>query len=225
MTSDLQKKPSISVRPILQKKDRLLFEGDSLTAGLGNNYGRLLGWDKTWADMVDEWLFLHRPELELECENHAVGGSSAKTMLARVDAALGFRPTVVLLTIGMNDVKLNVPVEMFREQLLDWCRKLQSAGCRTFLLVGGFSPCPNVDEETRARLEGFRAYSEAGREVIEAQGGFYIDVAPYTVSRAEILDKRWSQHSVYSGGVHHNVVGNQLVAGAVLTYLGFWSPQ
>jgi lysophospholipase L1-like esterase len=223
MSSLPNQAPTVPLRPGLQNGDRILFEGDSLSDGLRNNYARMLGWDKTWAHLVDEWLFLQRPELELECGNLAVGGSSAETMLARVDAAADFRPTVAMLTIGTNDASRKVGEETFRRQLSEWCAKLQSSGCRTFLLVGGFPPCPNADEEARGRLECCKGYWHAGREAVAAHGGFFIDVATYMRSRAEALDKRWNQHTVYSCGVHYNAVGHQLIAGAVLTALGFWA--
>ena len=39
---------------------------------------------------------------------------------------------------------------------------------------------------------------------------------------AAALDKRWKHHTVYSNGVHYNALGNELIAGAVLTQLGYW---
>ena len=41
-------------------------------------------------------------------------------------------------------------------------------------------------------------------------------------TRAQALHKRWAPHTVYSSGVHYNALGNELIAGAVLTQLGFW---
>ena len=79
-----------------------------------------MNWDKTWAHLVDEWLFLQRPELELEFSNLAVGGSTAGSMLARVDKAVEFKPTVALFTIGTNDNTQKVPDATYRQQLSDW---------------------------------------------------------------------------------------------------------
>ncbi len=208
--------------PLFRPNDRVLFEGDSLTDGLKNNYGRQMGWDKTWAHRVDEWLFTHCAELNLEFRNLAVGGSSAKTMLARADAAAAFKPTVALLTIGTNDAIMNVPVATFRVQFAAWCDQLTKAGCRTLIHVSGFPPCPNVDKETRAILEHCAPYWAAAKEVVESHGGFQIDVGPYLLPRAEALARKWKDHTVYSSGVHYNTLGNELIAGAVLTHLGFW---
>lgn len=210
-------------QPLFRSNDRVLFEGDSLTEGLTNNYGRLMGWDKTWAHRVDEWLFTHCPDLNLDCKNRAVGGSSAKTLLARVDAAVAFKPQVALLTIGTNDCIMNVSIETFRTQLDEWCGQMKSAECRAIIHVGGFPPCPNVDDETKAILERGKLYCIAAKEVVESHGGFQIDVAPYMLPRAEALDRRWKKHNVYSDGVHYNALGNELIAGAVLQLLGFWN--
>jgi lysophospholipase L1-like esterase len=214
--------PAASTDAFFLPNDRVLFEGDSLTDGLKNNCGRLMGWDKTWAHRVDEWLFVHRPALNLECRNFAVGGSSAKTMLDRVGAAVAFKPSVAMLTIGTNDTIMHVPVETFRGQFTEWCDRLTKAGCRRIVLIGGFAPCPNVDKETRGVLERCMPYWRAGREVVEAHGGVYLDVGASMLPRAQALDKRWPDHTVYSSGVHYNALGNELIAGAVLTQLGFW---
>ena len=205
-----------------QLNDRALFEGDSLTDGLKNNYGRQMGWDKTWAHRVDEWLFTHRPELNLELKNLAVGGNSTRNLRARVDVSADFKPTVVLFTIGTNDAIIGVSLDEFRANLTAWCDRLQAAGCQMFIHVGGFPPCPNVDAETRAILDRCKPYDAVAKEVVEAHGGVQIDVAPYVLPRAEALERKWQHHTVYSAGVHYNALGNELIAGAVLTRLGFW---
>jgi lysophospholipase L1-like esterase len=217
--------PALDTMPnslLFQPKDRVLFEGDSLTDGLKNNYGRQMGWDKTWAHRVDEWLFTHRPELNLEFKNLAVGGSSTRTLLTRTEADAAFKPTVVLFTMGTNDAIIGIPLDEFRKNLSDWCAAMKKAGAREIILVGGFAPCPNVDDETRAILEKCTPYWQAGREVVEAHGGRFLDVGPYMLARAQALDQRWKKHTVYSSGVHYNALGNELIAGAVLTQLGYW---
>jgi hypothetical protein len=65
-------------------------------------------------------------------------------------------------------------------------------------------------------------YWQAGREIVEAQGGRFLDVGPYLQTRAKALDRRWKNHTVYSNGVHYNALGNELITGAVLEALGFW---
>jgi hypothetical protein len=215
--------PATSPNSFFQPKDRLLFEGDSLTDGLKNNYGRQMAWDRTWAHRLDEWLFTHRPELGLEVKNLAVGGSSTRTLLARLEAAAAFNPTVVLLTVGTNDAIIGIPLEEFRAKLAEWCAGMKQAGAREIVLVGGFTPCPNVDDDTRAILVKCVPYWQAGREVVEASGGRVLDVGPYVQQRAEALAGRWPHHTVYSHGVHYNTLGNELIAGAVLQQLGFWN--
>lgn len=209
--------------PVLLPRDRILFEGDSLSAGLGNNYGRLEGWDRAWSHVVDTWLFIHRPDLDLECRNLAVGGSSAQTLLRRVEAAVAFRPAVALLTIGTNDAIMGVPVETFAHDFAAWCDRLRAGGCRRIIHVGGFPPCPHADAETIGILARCPPYWAAARQVVEARGGLAVDVAPYLLPRARSLDRRWQHHTVYSHGVHYNALGNELIAGAVLTALGLMS--
>jgi lysophospholipase L1-like esterase len=215
---------SANTAPLLQPNDRVLFEGDSLTEGLTNNYGRQMGWDKTWAHRVDEWLFTHRPELNLESKNLAVGGSSTRTLLTRTEADVAFKPTVVFLTMGTNDAIIGIPLEEFRKNLDAWCAAMKKAGAREIVLVGGFTACPNVDDETLVNLQKCAPYWQAGREAVEVHGGRFFDVGPYLQTHAETLNRKWKHHTVYSSGVHYNNLGNELIAGAALTPLGFWKP-
>lgn len=217
--------PAASTNAFFLPNDRVLFEGDSLTDGLKNNCGRMMGWDKTWAHRVDEWFFTHRPDLNLECKNLAVGGASSQRLLERVDAAAAFKPHVAMVTIGINDVIMKVSVEEFRENVAAWCDRLTKTGCRRIVLVGGFAPCPNVDAATREIFSRAEPYWQAGREVVEAHGGAYVDAGAYMLPRAQALDKRWPDHTVYSSGVHYNALGNELIAGAVLTQLGCWKAE
>ena len=82
-----------------------------------------------------------------------------------------------------------------------------------------------MDEATRESLKSATDYWHAGSEIIAAHGGFSVDAGAYMKPRAEALDKRWNPHTVYSCGVHYNLIGNQLIAGAVLTSLGLWTAQ
>ena len=202
---------------LFQPRDTLLFEGDSLTSGLGNNCGRLLGWDKTWAHLLDEWLFAHRADWQLECKNLAVGGSTAQTMLQRVGPAVAVKPQVALFTVGTNDGILGVPVGTFASQLDQWCGQLRAAGCRDLVHVAGFPVCPNADDDTARVLVACEPYWQAARRVLENHGGRQTDVGPYLLSRSRALDARWHPHTVYSHGVHYNAIGNELILGAVLS--------
>lgn len=211
-----------SAPSFLRAGDRVLFEGDSLSEGLTNHYARLMRWDVTWAHLVDEWLFAQRPELNLETKNLAVGGSSVRSLLGRVDPAEAFRPGVVFFTVGTNDALARMPLDEFREKLGEWCGRLGGAGCGRFALVGGFVPFPNAEADTPGVVERCAPYWSAAREVLAPRGGVYIDVGPYVLARAKALEARWPRHTVYSAGVHYNALGNQLIAGAVLTQLGYW---
>jgi lysophospholipase L1-like esterase len=206
--------------PFLRSGDRILFEGDSLTQGLGNNYGRLMAWDQTWAHAVDEWLFLHRADLRLSMRNQAVGGSDARHLIERLPSAEAWKPDVVLVTIGTNDAIQNLPLDGFRQQLSAWRDRLHANGCRLVVHVSGFLAYPHADDFTRGLAAKAPAYWAVAREVFAAPGCAAIDVHPYLSVRTEALSSQWADHTIYSHGVHFNRVGNQLIAGAVLRGLG-----
>ncbi len=92
-------------------------------------------------------------------------------------------PPIAKTLSDADIVRKHWPVEPDKSvnlyQLDEWCQKMQAAGCRSLVLVGAFSACPNADEETRDVLAKCDPYWAAGREVIENHGGLFINVGPY----------------------------------------------
>jgi lysophospholipase L1-like esterase len=109
---------------ILKPKQTLVFEGDSLTrrsmAPSADNWPllRLNNWHHSWADLVEEWIFAHRPDLQIKCRQSAIGGSSIINLEERYEAQVKpHRPAWILLTLGSNDRNArNIPVAEFRER-------------------------------------------------------------------------------------------------------------
>ncbi len=137
---------------IFENPSRVIFEGDSLTDGLRDNTGRIMGLDRTWAHIVDEWILLYRPKIRIESRNMAVGGSTASNTLECVSTAEAFRPEIAMFTIGTNDCNTKVSIVAFSSQLDEWCRRMKSARCRCFIHVGGFPICPHADKASKQFL-------------------------------------------------------------------------
>jgi lysophospholipase L1-like esterase len=207
---------------MIRPNDKILFDGDSLTTGLGHSaYARMNHWDRNWADEMMEWLFCQRPELGLTSVKTAVGGSTCRNMIDRYEVrAKSAHATVAIFTIGTNDGITGVPLGDFREQLDAYAQQLLLDGCRLVVHVGGFVPCPNVDEGAIPQLESCSPYWDVGREIMEKRNGLFLDVGPEMKRRAQILVEQWPHHSVYSSGVHYSALGNAIIAGIVLERLG-----
>ncbi len=205
---------------MIQPNDKILFEGDSLTSGLCNTYARMNNWDRNWADDMMDWLFCQRPKLGLTSTKTAVGGSTCQNMIDRYSSrAKAAKASVAMFTIGTNDGITGVPLDTFRSQLDSYVQQLHDDGCRLVIHVGGFVPCPNVDEGAIPQLESCLPYWDIGKEIMAGHDDVFIDVGPEMKRRAEILVEQWPNHSIYSGGVHYSAVGNAIIAGIVLQEL------
>jgi len=126
---------SITPRPphvplALQKGDRLLLIGDSITEAPRH------------AQMLETYLTVCRPELEVQVRNIGKGGETAEGFLGRIDSeCLSHQPTVATVCYGMNDAgyvndnhaaadKYNIAMQAILE-------KLKAAGVRIVLASPG----------------------------------------------------------------------------------------
>ena len=85
-------------KPIaLKKGDRIVFFGDSITAG---------GVGKTgYITVMKEYLNARHPDLKLELIGAGVSGNKVPDLQSRLDkAVLARKPTIVFIYIGINDV-------------------------------------------------------------------------------------------------------------------------
>ena len=136
---------------LISQGQTILFEGDSLTSRNSPPahdtwpFLRLMNWDRTYADVIQEWLFANRPELDLKFRNSAVGGSSAGQILGRFDAIVpAVRPNWTIMTTAHNDAARKIPLEQFRNELSACASKArETCGARLFI-TGGFKPCPGL---------------------------------------------------------------------------------
>lgn len=210
----------------LSRGDVIVFDGDSLTSRrMGPSrdtwpYLRLSNAEREYPEMVDEWLFCNRPDLQISCKVAAVGGSPCAAMLERFASTVApQKPRVVIFTIGSNDHTLGVPVATFLGQLTDYCRRVQLLGGK-LLYISGMKPCPNLDEASRQRLDSRQDYYRAGMETVLQLGGHVLDIGDELKAKAEALAELYSGHTVYSDGQHFNAIGNSIIAALVLEKLG-----
>ncbi|MGY0402010.1 SGNH/GDSL hydrolase family protein [Carnobacterium jeotgali] len=97
----------------LNKKDRILFIGDSVTDG---DRDRTTGADlgQSYPLIIAKNLTKHYPELELTFFNRGIGGDKLSDMAARWrEDCLVLKPTIVSILIGINDTWHTVGQEQF----------------------------------------------------------------------------------------------------------------
>jgi len=205
----------------------ILFEGDSLTRFAGKPsldtwaWMRLTGAHYGYPEKVGDWLFCHRPDLNLSCRVGAIGGSILGDVLERFPTITEtFKPGIVVMTIGSNDANRSVPLSDFRSQAEDYCQRLKNLSGGKVLYLGGLPPALEDKPEMIAGHHKIKPYSLAMAEVVEAHGGSTVDLGAILKSKFASLTKLWAGHTLYHDGTHFNPVGNEIVAGVVLRALG-----
>jgi lysophospholipase L1-like esterase len=201
----------------------ILFEGDSLTrfAGPPNldtwAWMRLTGAHYGYPEKVGDWIFCNRPDLNLTCRTSAVGGSILADVLDRFATITAtFKPAIVAMTIGANDVGRAVPIPVFRSQAEEYCKKLRDlCGGKVLYLGNVFSAKQGADAVQKGR-----GYFQNMAEVVDAHGGVVVDLGTVLARKSAALTKLHELHTIYHDGVHFNPVGHEIIAGVVLRALG-----
>jgi lysophospholipase L1-like esterase len=201
----------------------ILFEGDSLTRFAGKPnldtwpWMRLTGAHYGYPEKVGDWIFCHRPDLNVTCKIGAVGGSILADVIERFPAVTEtFKPGIVVMTIGTNDANREVPLSDFRAQAETYCQRLHDLCGGKVLYLGNAAYAR--DEATR--YEKSLPYALTMAEVIEAHGGLAVDLGAMLKNKVAGLRKLWSGHTIYHDGTHFNAVGTEIVAGIALQALG-----
>jgi len=204
----------------------IVFEGDSATSRRQGPtastwpYLRLMGWDRTWADHVEELLFCWCPELALRFANNARGGSSAVAVAQRLDTVLALRPDWVVATTGGNDVRLKVDLATYVATWRTYAERLHAANGTRLLLLGTWS-FP-TDRPPKMQPEAIAPYWQSLSD-LAADIPFldFVDLSPAITAKAEALRAQWDGHTVFSGlDGHYNEVGARIIAGEVLRLFG-----
>ncbi len=171
---------------------RLVFLGDSLTAGLG------LGEESAFPAVVAE--ALAREGAGVEVVNAGVSGDTSAGGLARLDWILRQRPDVLFVALGANDGLRGIPPEATEENLRGIVERARAAGAR--VLLAGMRLPPNYGPDFGGRFEAIFPRLAGELEVplvpflLEGVGG-----------RPELN---------LADGIHPNAAGHERIAETVL---------
>ena len=173
---------------------RVVFLGDSLTAGLGVDKGQAFP-----ALLGDE---LEAADLPAQVVNAGVSGDTTAGGLARLDWLLKQKPDVLVVGLGGNDGLRGLPVAESEKNLLEIVRRAQSAGANVLLLGMQMPPnygpqyvadfraiYPRVAEQTGAPLVPFLLENVGGVAGLNQADGIHPTVAGHKVVAANVLPK------------------------------------
>jgi acyl-CoA thioesterase-1 len=122
-----------SATPAAAPLPRVVFLGDSLTAGLG------LGEEVAYPAIAGE--LLAQRGVPVRVVNAGVSGDTSAGGLARVDWLLSLQPDILVLALGANDGLRGQPVPGIEANLREIVRRARAAGAR--VVLAGMKMPPN----------------------------------------------------------------------------------
>lgn len=201
--------------PPLKKGERIVFLGDSITAGGVRPKG--------YVTLVKDRLAKKHPDLGIEVIGAGISGNKVPDLQKRLAKdVLAKQPTLVVIYIGINDVwhgekdpARGTPPEKYEAGLTEIIGKIQKAGARAVLctptVIGEKKPGTNALDH---QLDTYAAIS---RKVAKATG------TPLCDLRKAFQDHLAKQNTddrekgvLTTDRVHLNDAGNKLVADTIL---------
>ncbi len=202
----------------LQKGDRIVFLGDSITqAGVG---------PKGYVTLIKTTLAEKHKDLGIAVIGAGISGNKVPDLQKRLERdVLAKKPTVVVVYIGINDVwhgendpKRGTSKENFDAGLRDVVGRIKGAGARVVLCT------PTVIGEKKAGANKLDAqldeYAGISRKVAAETGSRLCDLRKVFVEQLATHNPDDKEKGVLTGDrVHLNEAGNKLVAETILGVL------
>jgi acyl-CoA thioesterase-1 len=190
----------VAVRPfdspaLAQGKPRVVFLGDSLTAGYG------LAKEQSVPSLIQKRLV--EEGYTYEAVNHGVSGDTSAGGVSRLDWALTGDVRVLVIELGANDGLRGIPIESMKANLTNIITRAQARGV-TILLTGMEAPPNHGPEYTRQFRQ---AFADLAREHKVAFVPFYLE----GVAGNPALN--------IADGIHPNAEGAAIVEKTVWTAL------
>jgi isoamyl acetate esterase len=199
----------------LKKGEKIIFFGDSITAGASKPTG--------YITLINKALTEKHKDLGIETVNAGISGNKVPNLQARLEKdVLAKKPTLVVIYIGINDVwhgeknpANGTPKDKFEAGLKDIITKIREAGGRVVLCTptvigektgGGNSLDAKLDE-----------YAEVSRGVAKEMKVPLCDLRAAFVDYLKAKNTDNKEKGVLTGDrVHLNDEGNKLVAETML---------
>jgi isoamyl acetate esterase len=203
----------------LEKGDRIVFLGDSITAAGVTPKG--------YVTLIKNALAEKHKDLGIEVIGAGVSGNKVPDIQKRLEKdVLSKKPTIVVIYIGINDVwhgekdpAKGTSKENYEAGLRDVIKRCQEAGARVVLctpsVIGEKNDASNTND---AKLD---EYAEISRKVAKDLKVPVCDLRKEFQAYEKDHNPDNKDHGVLTGDrVHLNDAGNQFVADALLKTLG-----
>ncbi|MCX5676875.1 MAG: SGNH/GDSL hydrolase family protein [Planctomycetota bacterium] len=208
---------------VLKKGDRIVFLGDSITAGAVRPDG--------YITLIKNALDANAKDLGVETIGAGISGNKVPDLQKRLQKdVLDKNPTLVFIYIGINDVwhwkkqpdgtmKGGTPKDAYEAGLKDIIGKIKAAGARVILCTP--STIGEKADGSNERDPMLEEYSSISRNVAKECGVELLDLRKAFIDHEKANNKDNQPKGILTGdGVHLNKDGNRFVAAAMLTALG-----
>jgi lysophospholipase L1-like esterase len=191
---------AVAGEPLVKSGDKVIFLGDSITAGGG--------WPGGYITLTA--LGLKAAGIDIKASNAGVGGNRAREELARLDRdVLKYKPDWVLVSCGVNDSnrgEYGLTPEEFRDDVTKIVERSQAAGAKVMVLTN---------------TVGREDFGQILRDVAKEKKCPLADVrVPYQKASS---DNPWAQMA--NDGVHPNARGYMVMSMNILRGFGLDEAQ
>jgi lysophospholipase L1-like esterase len=205
--------------PALKKGERIVFLGDSITAG---GVGA-----KGYVTLIKNALNEKHKDLDIQIIGKGISGNKVPDLQKRVDRdVISQKPTIVVIYIGINDVwhGANDPArgtskETYEAGLKEVIMKCTDAGARVILCTPTvIGEKPNGENKLDAKLD---EYADISRKVARDTKVQMCDLRKAFVDYLKTNNPDKKDKGILTGDtVHLSDAGNKLVAETILKSLG-----
>jgi lysophospholipase L1-like esterase len=204
--------------PALKKGERIVFLGDSITAGGVAAKG--------YVTLIKNTLAEKHKDLGIEIIGAGISGNKVPDLQKRLDKdVLAKKPTLVVIYIGINDVwhgerdpARGTPKDKFESGLTEIIGKIHDAGARVVLCT------PSVIGEKKGGANSLDAkldeYAEISRKVAKDTKSQLSDLRKAFADYLAKNNPENKESGILTGDrVHLNDAGNKLVAETILAVI------
>ncbi|MCT8333253.1 arylesterase [Leptospira sp. 85282-16] len=187
-----------SLKKEANETKRIIFFGDSLTAGYG-----LMDFEDAWPHVLTKRI--QAEGYSYQMTNAGVSGDTTSGGLGRLEWVLAEKPSIFVLELGANDMLRGISPSVTKENLRSMIRQIKSQYPNTKILLVGMYATPNMGKKYASAFNAI--YPELSKEED-------VPLVPFILEKVASIRKLNQKD-----GIHPTEAGHKLVAETVYSYL------